>query len=259
MGFMLGKKPAKIEPPFNPTTKTGKRLMIENYLDAQSLPTVADSCDWSGGIVSPGMHWNDRIGCCVLAMNANAVQSMTKCSGGVERSVPDDYILTAYEMLSGYVPGNESTDTGLVIVDVLNWWRANTFNGSILDAFADPVLSSGDASEFKISIQVFGGVMVGVQLKQGDMDAFASGRVWAPGSNDGAVIGGHAIWACAFNSQGPVFQTWNKDQQATWEWLFSRQDELHTPLMADWLNKDGNSPAGVDVVALRRDLQLVTA
>lgn len=259
MGFMLGKRPAKIEPPFNPTTKTGKRLMIENYLQAQALPTLADSCDWSGGIVNPGMHLNDRIGCCVLAGGANAVQSTTKCSGGIERTVPDDYILAAYELLSGYVPGNESTDTGLVIVDFLNWCRANTLNGSILDAYADPVLTNPTAELFKISVQVFGGVITGVQLKQGDMDNFAAGRIFSVGSNDGAVVGGHCIWTCAFNPQGPVFQTWDKNQQATWEWLFARQDELHTLLFVDWLNKDGKSPAGVDVAGLRSDLQVVTA
>lgn len=259
MGFMLGKKPAKIDPPFNPATKTGKRLMIADYFQAQDLPTVAESCDWSGGITNPGMHRNDTIGCCVLAEAANAVQSTTKCSGGIERTVPDDHILAAYELLGGYVPGNESTDNGLVFVDFLNWWRANTFNGSILDAYADPLFNSKYADEFKISIQLFGGVGVGVQLKQGDMDAFAGGRIWSPGNSDGAIIGGHAIWTCKFNSQGPVFETWDRDQQATWEWLFYRQDELHTPLMADWLNKDGKSPSGVDLAALRSDLGIVTA
>jgi len=258
MGFMLGKGPAKIEPPFNPTTKTGKRLMIEDYLVAREL-SVADACDWSGGITSPGMHLNDQIGCCVLAGSVNAVQSTTKCSGGIERTIPDDYVKTAYELLGNYVPGDANTDNGLVGVDFLNWWRANTLNGSILDAYADPLLGSEDADQFKISIQEFGGVFTGVQLKQGDMDAFAASRAWAPGSNDGSVVGGHWLWCCAFNAQGPVFQTWDKDQQATWEWLFYRQDELHTPLMPDWINKDGMSPAGIDVAGLHRGLEIVTA
>lgn len=232
--------------------------MLADYLIAREL-SVADACDWSGGITSPGMHRNDQMGCCVVAGGVNAVQSTTKCSGGIERSVPDDYVETAYELLGGYVPGNEATDNGLVGVDFLNWWRTNTLNGSILDAYADPILIGNDADEFKLSVQEFGGVFTGVQLRQTDMDAFLAGKPWDAGGSDGSVVGGHWLWCCGFNAQGPVFQTWDKNQQAAWMWLISRQDELHTPLMPDWMNKDGESPAGIDVASLHHDLELVTA
>ena len=53
-------------------------------------------------------------------------------------TVPDPTIESYYEQWDGYVPGNPSTDTGGVELDVLNDWQKQGFAGHALLAFADP-------------------------------------------------------------------------------------------------------------------------
>lgn len=254
--FKLGKLPAKIEPLFDSATQTGRRLSVRDYLVRADLPPVADSCDWTGGISAPGMHLNDTLGVCVEAGATNAIQSATTCVGGVMRTVPDSVILADYESLGGYVAGDESTDRGLVLVNFLNWWRQNTFNGNPLAAYADPAV--GNLDEFKLSVQLFGGVLIGVQLCEGDMEAFDAGQPWATTYSAGPQVGGHCVWVPQFVTQGPVPQTWNRNQPATWDWLTARMDENHALFLPEWLNKSGQAPSGVDWQALQRDLALVT-
>ena len=53
-------------------------------------------------------------------------------------TVPIRRLQSYYENWDGYVPGNPSTDTGGIELDVLNDWQKQGFAGHALMAFADP-------------------------------------------------------------------------------------------------------------------------
>jgi hypothetical protein len=238
MPYKLGKGPAKIEPL--------RRLMLARYLKAADLPAVETSCDWSGGITDFGMHMNDSLGDCVLAGTANSIESTEKCSNKASVFIPDSYIGPLYNKLS-------PNDNGLVIVDWLNQWRKSNFFGFLLDSYADP----SSADEMRLSTQLFGGVLCGIQLTQQDVYDCENGKPWLNVTQ--GPTEGHCVWQPIFNPQGPVFVTWNREQQCSWQWLNKRLDEAHTLFQVSWLNKDGVAPSGVDWQALHADLSAVTA
>ena len=159
----LGRKAVKTD------TRT---LMLGDYL-TPSLPPPPPAKDWTVGITGWGMMMNDTLGDCTIAGVGHAVQVWTANTGGIV-TVPDSTIETYYENWDGYVPGNPSTDTGGIELDVLTDWQKQGFDGHALMAFADPKFTN--LVEIRQSIALFGGVYIGLCLPLTAQNAGRVGR-----------------------------------------------------------------------------------
>ena len=134
----LGKGPAKIDP---------RTLKLFNYF-TEVLAPPPPNVDYTMGITDWGMMLNgpnsygppipgEGLGDCTIAAPAHAEQVWSAARGG-EYTLPDMAVLQKYEQWDGYVAGDDSTDQGGIILDVLNKWRKGTFWEHPLFAYADP-------------------------------------------------------------------------------------------------------------------------
>lgn len=243
MLYKLGRKAVK---------RDSRQLMLRDYL-TPALPAAPAVCDWTKGVVNWGMMLNDTLGDCTIAGCAHAVQVWTLNSAGVYAgmvTIPDSAIEQAYSAWDGYVPGDPSTDTGGVELDVLNDWRKNGFAGHNLMAFADPSVSN--QMEIQQSIYLFGGLYIGFQVPS-DINE-APGSTWDV--SDAPIEGGHCVYIAGYDPEGLTVISWGSIYRMTWAFWQKYVDEAHALLSPDWLVNNVD-PAGVNLVQLQADLAAI--
>jgi hypothetical protein len=238
----LGRKAIKTD------TRT---LAFGDYL-TPGLPPPPPTADWTKGIASWGMMLNDTLGDCTIAGVGHAVQVWTANTAGTMATVPDPTIESFYENWDGYVPGNPSTDSGGIELDVLNDWRKQGFAGHTLLAFADP--KPAELVEVRQSIALFGGVYIGLALPL----TAQTQEVWdvVPGGGANAKPGswgGHCVFVPKYDQHGFTCITWGQPKTMTLAFWKKYCDEAHTLLGQDWFDAKG-SPAGFDQTQLQTDL-----
>jgi len=236
------------------TIKTdGRTLMLADYL-TPSLPPPPPEADWTKGITAWGMMLNDTLGDCTIAGCGHAVQVWT-ANVGNEVTIPDATIENYYEKWDGYDPGDSSTDSGGVELDVLNDWKKQGFAGHALTAFADPKPSR--LTEVRQSIALFGGVYIGLSLPV----TAQSQDVWDVAPNGGSDAepgswGGHCVYVPKYDQNGFTCITWGQPKTMTLAFWNEYCDEAHTLLSQDWLAAKG-SPGGFDQAQLMADLKAI--
>jgi hypothetical protein len=240
----LGRKAIKTD------TRT---LMLGDYLTS-SIPPPPVTADWTKGISGWGMMLNDQLGDCTIAGCGHAVQVWTANTGGIA-TVPDSTVEAMYEKWDGYVPGDASTDTGGVELDVLNDWRQQGFGGHALLAFADPKFSN--LVEIRQSIALFGGVYIGLALPLTAQTQDVWDVVTGGGSNaKKGSWGGHCVYVPKYDANGFTCITWGQLKTMTVAFWNEYCDEAHTLLGQDWLSSKG-SPPGFDQAQLQTDLTAI--
>jgi hypothetical protein len=238
----LGRKAIKTD------TRT---LAFADYL-TPALSPPPPAVDWTKGITSWGMMLNDTLGDCTIAGAAHAVQVWSANAGSMV-TIPDPTVESYYEQWDGYVPGNPSTDSGGIELDVLNDWQKGGFAGNTLVAFADPKPAS--LVEIRQSIALYGGVYIGLSLPltaqtQDVWDVVPKGGAKAkPGS-----WGGHCVFVPKYDEKGFTCITWGELKTMTLAFWKKYCDEAHTLLGQDWLSAKG-SPGGFNQAQLLADLK----
>ena len=235
----LGKQPPRID---------AKRLKLRNYLPTRLV--VPPSADWTQRVTIWGSMLNNDLGDCVFAGGGHAIQTWTAAQGLV-RTPPDEQIQSYYEGWAGYKPGDPSTDQGYVEVDFLNNWRTFEYCGAILDGYADADWNNLD--HIKLSIALFGGVYIGVQLPESAMEQFQNGEPFTL-SGDRHVVGGHALWIPGYDADWLYPVTWGRKQRMSWDCLAAWCDEAHTLRSPLFLDAHGVSASQVDLAAWDADL-----
>lgn len=249
--FKLG----KLAPKFNPKT-----LKFSAYLNrATPLMPPPEKSFWEYKIppAAIGMFLNDQIGDCTCAEVAHHIMLMTAHTGTMV--VPTDAEVQAmYSAISGYVPGDESTDTGCAITDVLNYWQTTGLAGHKIDGWVE--INPFNTLHRNLATYLFGGCSVGVQLPAAAQNQFSAGQVWTPVDGD-EIEGGHCILESGYGGDGRNYETWGKgDQKGTNAWDALYVDECYAVLSKDWINiASGLAPNALDYAALQSDLQAIKA
>lgn len=234
-------------------------------LNLSAPPTAPSSAGYVSEVGDWGMDLNDQLGDCTIACAAHEILQWSTYAGTPKR-ITDAEILTAYEAVSGYIPGDPSTDNGAVILDVLNYWRKTGIGGDKLSAYVS--VNWQDREELKQAIALFGNVNIGIQLPISAQNTTAGGngfQVWevpAGGAvDDGSPgsWGGHCVPIVGFRDDGTGASgtqviTWGAVYDMTWNFLNAYVDEAYCLLSNDWLEKVGESPSGFDLAELKADL-----
>jgi hypothetical protein len=242
-----------------PSPRDERTLRLAHYL-TPALPAPPAAVDWSGQLTTIGMMLNDTYGDCTCAAMGHAEQVWTS-ENGPEVTVPDAAVLSAYEAVSGFTPGNPSSDTGADMLTVANWWRQTGIAGHTIEGFAqaDPT----NTNEVMVGLWALGGLYTGVGLPLSAQDQISAGLPWdvpAEGTTgDGAPYswGGHCIWTVAYDVDGLTCLTWGQKQRMTWAFWQTYVDECMPVLAPEWCSA-GNCPAGFDVTALQADIAALT-
>lgn len=249
-GFKLGKLAPKHD---------DRTFKLAKYLPVTLEPPA--NCDWTLKVAQPcGMMLNDTIGDCTCAAVGHEIQVAT-ANHGVEVTVPDANILGAYIAITGYDPtaalvdGENPTDTGAAMLDVLKYWRTVGVNGHKIMAYAKVDLT--DWLRVQQAIYLFGGIYTGLALpKSLDEDA----PVWflppnLLGDNAPGTMGGHCTFTPSYTG-GQLLKTitWGGLQPLSYEWLRVYADEGYVVVTYDWASQAMKAPNGFDLATLLADL-----
>lgn len=243
----LGRKPARLD---------SRTLMLAAYAEALAAPPP--TCDLTARLSNLGQMGNDRLGDCTCAAVGHMIQAWT-AEDERQVIVPDVDIVKMYAEVSGYVPGDESTDNGAIVLDVLNYWRKTGLDGHHLIAYA--ALRLKEHQEVMKSIYYFGAVYVGLSLplsaqKQTTWNVPEEGLT---GEGRPGSWGGHAIPFVAYNATGPICVTWGQLQQMTWGFYDAYGEEAYACFGRDIVGSDDKSPEGFNSAQLLADLRKITA
>lgn len=230
------------------------------------LPATPAVVDWSRN-VAPG-DWGvcgnappgfpfapDGIGDCTCAAVAHAIELWESLCPPLTM-MPDNDVLALYSMVSGYKPGDPSTDNGAQCAMVLSQWLTDGIPcaGELdrLSAFA--TIDPKNHDHIRAAIWAFGAVYAGVRLDSTDEEAFAAGEAWGTmAGNNPSVLGGHCILLVGADNSGMTAVTWGTTQRLTWEWWDGSADEAYALLSPRWLAA-GKTPAGFPLDALLAEM-----
>lgn len=245
MPFKLGKLPPK---------KNLKTLAMSTFAPVP-LPTPPSKTYWEYKVKNWPMYLNDTLGCCVFAAGGHMEQNWS-AHAGTEIVPVDQDILSAYESVGGYVPGNPSTDNGAAITDFLNYWKTKGFaNRKILGWISVPL----NFQAIRQAVYLFGSVDIGINVPSSAMDQFSAGQPWDVVDPDGGIEGGHSIPVMGYGSQGMACITWGKIQYMSNDFFTTYCDEAYAVVTQDWINQaTGKNYSGFDLATLQADLKALS-
>jgi len=231
-------------------------LQLANYV-LPELPNAPSEADFSAKVKDWGMMLNDKLGCCTVAAPGHEIQQWT-ANAGSQQTPPDDSILSAYEAVSGYRPGQPETDRGANMLNVLKFWRKTGIGGHKIGAFASVDPTNFD--HIRAAIWIFGSAYLGISLPKSaqkqdvwDVPAGGANGDGAPGS-----WGGHAVEVAGYSPKGVFVVTWGAVKLMTWDFFKTYVDEAYAIISQDFLANGKTPNNGFNMETLKADLKLVT-
>jgi hypothetical protein len=237
--FRFGKHPPKID---------YRTLRFKSYAAAlppppnslDVLPRVYDRLGTSDPAALFPMDGNDTLGDCTIAAVAHAITTYRGLIG-TKKIMSKQQVVKLYLHLSGGV------DSGLVELDVLNYWRRSSVSGDKILAFAK--IDPKNHTHVMQAIQLFGGVYIGFQVQQNCIEDFNARKPWTPGP---LTPDGHAVFATGYDQALVTVLTWGNTQQGTWAWWDECVDEAYAILPPE--AKKPDFAPGFDLAQLEADL-----
>jgi hypothetical protein len=253
--FHAGRKLGRQKSPHDQRT-----LKMAKYLPA-TLPVEPDVFDWSTKMTDIGSMGNLTYGDCGIAAPGHAEQSWSSLTETQQIIIPDDQILQAYSDVSGFKPGDPSTDTGVDMLSVCKYWRGTGVGGRQIRAFAS--IDKGDDKTIGFCTWAFGGLYGGLALPLSCQNQLL--WTYTPGGTNGDPTpnswGGHAIWIVGRDKirRTIKFVSWGALMEMTYEFWDVYGDESYACLSSgDWAEQNV-APSGIDLATLDADVQAVAA
>jgi hypothetical protein len=213
------------------------------------------SADWLSKVTSWNVALNDQIGDCTCAGMGHIITQVEEYGQSKAVTIPDDDTLKMYEAISGYTPGKPNTDVGATLQDALGYARNNGLGGYKVVAFAQ--LDATDIDLVKLCIAEMGVVYTGFNFPESAMKQFKAGQGWSVVSGS-PIEGGHCVPIGAYDDSTMTCVTWGATQKMTLSFYHKYFDEVWVPVFADWMQKGGTTPSGLDVAMANTDYQELT-
>src|SRR5690242_1848987 len=188
MAGKLGKQPA---------SEDKRDLKLASYIKKGGLPTSFPHPNFGNGTLFAdwGMLGNDKVGDCVIASRAHLAMLDTRLGLPATATFTEQSAINEYSKLSGYVPGDETTDVGLEPRAVCSYQKRY----GLLDADgvrhkigAYLALTPGDPLEAIQAVWIFGGFAFGFSVPESAMAQFDKGEIWDD-VGDTNILGGHEV------------------------------------------------------------------
>lgn len=189
------------------------------------------------------MDGNDNYGDCTIAGVAH-LDTVNNGLVGRKAIMPAQDVTNLYFQLTG------GQDSGLMCLDVLNYWTKNAVNGNKILAYVS--VKPTDHTAVKQAIWLFGGLYIGFAVTENLLDQFNNGQPWTPGTltNDG-----HCVVVPNYSNEYVRVLTWGATQLGTWDWWDQCVQESYA-VLAPESQLPGYDP-GFDFVQLEADLKAV--
>ena len=121
-----------------PKVTDERTLQLARYLPAApALPAPPPSVDYSAAVTAWGMMGNDRVGDCALAGMGHADLLWAANAERRRLRITTAMVIAAYSKVTGYVPGDASTDRGTALLDALRFWHKQGIDRQTVRAFVE--------------------------------------------------------------------------------------------------------------------------
>jgi hypothetical protein len=248
--FKLGKKPAR------PWAAPGNKFRLGVYLAGPAgLPEIPPVFGHQNLIATWGMLANDRYGDCVWAGAAHETMLYNEEAGGTV-AFTDANVLADYAAVTGFNPGDPSTDQGTDVQDAAAYRR----NTGIVDSAgkrhtiaAYLALDPGNLSHLLTAAYLFSAAGIGLNLPASAIDQAKKAEPWdvVPGSPN---EGGHYVPLIGRLAGGMlVCVSWGRQQLITERFFQTFCDEAVAYVSTEDLVKQ-KSPDGFAYADLIGDL-----
>jgi hypothetical protein len=228
--------------------------IVPNLLDARygvaaQLPLIADATDYTQRLPVGlwGMLGNDQYGCCFWAAVANILMTQQANAGTPVHVYTTEDVLGWYAAATGFDPNDQSTDQGTDPIAGCQWLQQQ---GMIVGFGQVPIV--GNDAHLAAGIELFGGLILGVQVPAGWMRS----TTWGP--NAGAIQGAHAIVGAGYDEDGNITaETWAEEVDLTTPGRNQYGQLAIAAVTRQWINSKGTTLQDFNLAQLRADLQLV--
>ena len=238
-GMKLGRKPYVFKP---------GELRLGTFLTRSVFPRVPATFKWSSCVSSWPVLANDTTSDCTLAGILH-LRQLWRAAAGIAYTPTAVEALTLYAAL-GYNPADPSTDGGEVESDVLTYCQKTGFaDGSKIGAFLQ--LQTGNVNHLKYAIWQLGGAYLGVSLPL----SAQTQDVWDVVRGPQSLVapntwGGHCVVAVDYDLRGIWIVSWGKLILVTWRFWSAYFEENWGIVSADFLNRQGETPLGLNLAGL---------
>lgn len=197
------------------------------------------------------MLGNDRYGDCAAVGLAHSITIYHALLGA--KLIPDTAMV---EKLYFHLTGG--VDSGLALLDVLNYWRRNVVitaagadgrEGKILSYVR---LNPHNHLHVQQAMNLFGALYLGFQCQENVEKEFDQRVPWQPGK---LTNSGHCVVAVGYDQQTVDVLTWGDHQYGTWAWFDECVDEIYAIIPIEASNP--SFAPGFDLATLKRDLGMV--
>jgi hypothetical protein len=241
----LGKLPARDYGAANVTLKA---------VQAAPLPTAPAHFGHGKMFSDWGMLGNDTVGDCAFAGSGHEHMCWTGIGnrGSLSSRFSTVNILRSYSELTGYVPGDPSTDQGTVVSQLMDYRRTT----GVLDAAGKRhkidlavrlPLSPNPWQTFVDAVWCFKAVAIGFSVPASAMAQFNEGKPWSY-VGDWNIEGGHYV--CGLGSADSASQvsvvTWGRRQVMMRDFFEQYVDELWVPLSEEAMSSIESAAEAVD-------------
>jgi hypothetical protein len=240
-----------------PTPPDERDLKLASYLDHATLPPIPTYWGFDQAVPKGqfGMLGNDQVGDCVFAAAAHQVMVHSAAATGTPIPFTDEGVISDYSAVTGYVPGDPSTDQGTDLRTSLAY-RHKT---GIIDATGkrhkigaylrlDPTDTRGLAT----AGYLFGSVIVALEVTELAYTEYDHGTMWT-WSKTAQGDGLHCVPLIAHREHLEII-TWGKVQTMSagyWQHYYSDAWVVVSP---EFLNGEGQTPEGFNLAQLNADL-----
>jgi hypothetical protein len=251
MDYRLGKNRPVVD---------ARTMRFGSYL-TPALPTPPPSVDYGAKVSAWPIYYNNQYGDCTCAAAGHMIQNWT-ANAGTEVTPPDPTVLSFYEHFVGTPP---PPDEGCDMLSVLKYWRKTGLDDHKVTAFASIQLKNH--SEAQSAIYLLGSIYIGVALPDSVVPKGANYLdipwVVPPGGAVGDAApndkNGHCIPAVAYDATNLYVVTWGAVKSMSWEFYDAYADESFAVVSQDFINVQGNDPAGFSLSQMLSDLKQLTA
>lgn len=226
---------------------------LSSYGKASALdyPPV---CAWERPLAWQ-MLGNDSVGDCVIARLLHQIMAwFSVANAGQQKSFTAEQALEIYSAITGYVPGDESTDNGTDPDTACAYWQNTGLLGDKIAGYVNVDITNLDLIKF--AMHMFGGAGLAFNVPSYIMSVPPGGD-WSetPGA-DTTIEGGHEVYLCGYGRQGFRVVSWGTTYTFNPDFLAKYGQNIDAVVSPDWIKQSGVSPSGLDLAGLLADLQV---
>jgi hypothetical protein len=224
---------------------------LSNYGNASTLaypPMLA----WERPIAWQ-MLGNDTVGDCVIARLLHQIMGwFSVANAGQPKTFSTDQALQIYSAITGYVPGDPSTDNGTDPDAACTYWQNTGIFGDKIAGYANVDITNIDLIRFAMA--TFGGVGLAFDVPAYIMQVPAGGDWSETPGVDTTIEGGHEIYLVGYGRRGFRAVSWGSTYTFDLNFLGKYGQNIDAVVSPDWIKQSGVSPSGLNLSGLLADL-----